>query len=134
MSAIIGSLRSVECQQARSKETWTRAPSLRRQRHARESAFADLNDVFAGLDLQTFVRDRRAVDAHAALLDVAQRFARRCREPRLLQQLADRERRAGERDRRDIVGYAAFRTVIEIFERALGIRLRVESRDRSRAS
>ncbi|CAM2144483.1 hypothetical protein PT2222_160058 [Paraburkholderia tropica] len=112
----------------RARRSSPNAPS-RGQRHTREAALADLHDELARFDLQALVGHGGAVDLHAALLDVAQRFAGRRHEARLLEQLADRQRRARERDRRNIVRHAALRAVVEVFERALGVALRVEARD-----
>src|ERR1700676_773972 len=102
---------------------------LRRQRDAREAAFANLHDKLARLDLQALVRYRRAVDLHATLLDIAQRLASRRHQPGLFQQLPDCERCATERYRRYLVRHADLRTMVEVFQRPLRVRRRMKTRD-----
>src|SRR5690606_16948766 len=59
--------------------------------HAREAALADLHDVDAREQLEGAVGHALAVDAHAALVDVAVRLAGRRNETCALEHLRDRD-------------------------------------------
>ena len=78
-----------------------------------------MHDVDAGSEPQAAVADHRTIDANAASIDEAQRFAGRRRQVRLLQQGADRQRRAAQRNLVDLVGHTKAEYFSSGFERLL---------------
>src|SRR5690606_15530464 len=90
------------------------------QRDPSELAFADLHDIGACRQQQGFVFDAVAIDAHAALLDIALRFGCRSRQPRFAQHLQDAHGRGAGGDFGHVVGdRAVAEPGIELLQGAL---------------
>src|SRR5690606_26334044 len=99
-------------------------------RNLLEFALADLQHMHARAELERLVADDGAVDAHATTFDEAVALAGRSHQPRLLEQGADADLTAIQRNGLlfDLIGNAALAAIDEVLLGRVGRGLAVKAR------